>query len=175
MPPDGDANLGLPPILERKIKPDGTAREFVCGRVYMTPRLAVIRYVVEDPALFRTPISIPPGTVSDGWIGSKRPYVIYRMRAPGGELIAHRFDAAAGITIEETAINYRDLVLDWWVLPGDEIIEEDRDELAALRASGAIDDGFVNAANEAARTVLGRYRHIIDELGKSERRLGIWP
>ena len=167
----GDPDASLPEITERKVKPDGSVREFRCLAVHLSRQLAVVRFVVEDPALFNTPVTIPPGTVSDGWFWPRRSYAVYRMRQPGGPIVAHRFDAVRNVVISDAEVRYDDLVLDWWAVPNGELIEEDREELAALVGHGAVDAGFEAAANAAARTVLGRYRHIIDELGKLERRL----
>lgn len=158
-------------ITERKVKPDGSVREFKCMALHVTPQLAVVRFVVDDPSLFRTPVTIPRGTVSDGWFWQRRPYAVYRMRGRGGAVIAHRFDAVRNVAISDREVRYHDLVLDWWALPNGNLLEEDREELRDLRDRDAVDADFEAAANQAARTVLGRYRHIIDELGKLERRL----
>ena len=44
-----------------------------------------------------------------------------------------------------------------------------------LAANGQVSPDDVAAANGAAYQVLSRYRHIIDEVGALERKLGIDP
>ncbi len=55
-------------------------------------------------------------------------------------------------------------------LPDGTLLEEDRDELEALAASGALSASDVERANEAARQVFSRYGHIIDEVVALERK-----
>ncbi len=161
-------------IVERKIKPDGSVREYACELVARAPGLMVVRFrLVEGGAVFGTPIDVPPGSVSYGWFWARRPYNLYRVFGPGGSLIAHRFDAVADVTLLEDAIEYRDLVLDWWVAPDDTIVEEDRAELGLLGANGILAVNDVRAANAAAHHVLSRYRHIIDDVAVLERKMRI--
>lgn len=163
-------------ILERKVKPDGTVREYPCTLVHRAPAFVVVRFVMERGGeIFGTPITIPPGSTSDGWFWKARPYNLYRMRAPGGQVLAHRFDAVSAVEIRDDSVTYRDLVLDWWVFDGSAIVEEDRDELDDLLASGKLTRRDAQAANDAARVVLSRYRHILDEVAAVERRLGLAP
>lgn len=162
------------PIIERKQKPDGTVREYGCDLVHLDATLAVIAFRMEKGGeIFGTPIAIPPGSISHGYFWTRRPYNLYRMRGPDGKILAHRFDAVADVRLGTDAVSYRDLVLDWWVTPDDVLIEEDRDEMDALIAAGAMDARDVARANEAARAIYSRYRHIIDDVAKLERRLGI--
>lgn len=126
--------------------------------------------MLQGGVIFGTPIEVPPGSVSEGWFWTRRPYNLYRMRFADGSLLAHRFDAVADVRITDDTVEYRDLVLDWWVTKDDTIIEEDRDELEQLMAAGKLAARDVETANEAARQVLSRYRHIIDDVARFERR-----
>jgi predicted RNA-binding protein associated with RNAse of E/G family len=161
-------------ILERKRKPDGSLREYECKLVARRPGLTVISFdMPQGGDVFGAAIHIPSGSISYGWFWSRKPYSLYRMFAPNGSLLAHRFDAVSDVLLLHDAVEYRDLVLDWWVLPDDTIIEEDRDELEALAASGALSPDDLTAANRAAHEVLSRYRHILDEVAALEARLNL--
>ncbi len=163
-------------IVERKFKPDGSVREYACELVARAPGLLVVRFRLEEGgAAFATPIDVPPDSLSYGWFWARRPYNLYRMFRADGSLIAHRFDAVADVKLREDAVEYRDLVLDWWVMPDDTIVEEDRDELDALAAQGAVSANDVRAANAAAYQVLSRYRHIIDDVAVLERKMRVIP
>lgn len=158
------------PIIERKIKPGGEVREYPCTLLHMDTSLAVVRFVMARGGVITgTPVEVPPGSVSDGYFWKRRSFNAYRMRRADGSLIAHRFDAVADVRFSPEAVVYRDLALDWWVTPEGVIIEEDRDELDALVASGTLSPADVRAATNAAQQVLSRYRHIIDELAMLER------
>ena len=161
-------------IVERKYKPDGSVREYACELVARHPGLTVVRFLMPDGGdIFGAPISVPPGSVSFGWFWARRPYNLYRMFGPDDRLLCHRFDAVADVRLLEGAIEYRDLVLDWWVLPDDTILEEDRDELELLAANAILSATDVEAANRAALEVLSRYRHIIEDVAALESRLAI--
>ena len=161
-------------ILERKQKPDGTWREYECGLLYLDTNLAVVEFrMARGGNIFGTPIDVPPGSVSHGWFWKRRPYNLYRMRGPDGHLLAHRFDAVADVRFGGEVLEYRDLILDWWVVADGTLIEEDRDEFDELRAVGKLSEADIAAASAAAREIFSRYRHIIDGVASTERRLGI--
>lgn len=162
------------PIVERKQKSDGTVREYGCTLVRMERGLAVIEFVMEQGgSVFGTPIEVPPGSISHGYFWQRRPYNVYRMRRADGSLIAHRFDAVTDVRLSADAVEYRDLVLDWWVMPDDTLLEEDRDEFDGLLAAGKLAPDDVAKAHEAERAVYSRYRHIIDDVALLERKLGL--
>ena len=161
------------PYFERKQKPDGSWREYRCTLLHREPALVIIRFLMEKGGTIHgTPIEVPPGSVSHGYFWKRRPYNLYRMRRGDGSIIAHRFDALTDVQIGETAVSYRDLILDWWTLPDGAIFEEDRDELRALQAFGGLPPGDLAIAEQAARQVWSRYRHIIDEAVELERKHG---
>ncbi|MEO6399028.1 MAG: DUF402 domain-containing protein [Tepidiformaceae bacterium] len=162
------------PYLERKQKPDGTWREYECALLHREAGLVIVRFVMaRGGAIHGTPIEIPPGSVSHGYFWKRRPHNLYRMRRADGSLLAHRFDAVTEVRIGDSQVSYRDLVLDWWTLPDGTIIEEDRDELEELHAAGLLSDADSLIADEAAREVWSRYRHIIDDVVALERKLDL--
>lgn len=164
------------PVVERKIKPDGSVREYTCELLHLEPTLAVVRFrLPEGGSPFGAPIAIPPGSVSDGYFWTRRPYNLYRMRDANGAIAAHRFDAVTAVRLSREAIEYRDLVLDWWVTPGGEVLEEDREEFDELMAAGKVTPEDAAAVAEATRQVYSRYRHIIDDVAALERRLKLVP
>lgn len=170
VPQDSDAQP-RPRIIERKVKLDGTVREFDCELVHREPGLVVVRFVLgEGGSAFGAPLPIPSGSISDGYFWAAKPYGLYRMRRPDGEVVAHRFDAVTDVVLANDAVTYRDLVLDWWVPPDDTLIEEDRVEFEEAVRSGAMSRADAARANAAERDVYSRYRHIIDRAAAIERR-----
>ena len=178
---DGRVTLDAPPSIvprgtswvERKRKPDGSERRYTCALEHASPSLVVVSYVMrQGGAVFGTPIDIPPGSVSYGYFWRARPYTVYRMR-DGDRIIAHRFDAVAGVRIREGEVAYRDLALDWWLTPDDALIEEDRDEFLELRADGAFSPADLAAAARAERVIARAADRLLPELASIEQRLGI--
>lgn len=169
--PPGNSPASAPRYLEVKVKPDGTALEYETDLVHRDRTLVIVRFMmVRGGGPPRLPVVVPAGSVSYGYFWVRRPYNVYRWLHADGSLIAHRFDAVTDVRIAEDSVRYRDLALDWWAFPDGTLVEEDRDELEALAASGALSPKDLERANEAARQVFSRYRHIIDEVVALERR-----
>ena len=161
------------PWVERKRKPDGSERRYRCELEHVSPSLVVVSYVMrQGGAVFGTPIEIPPGSVSYGYFWRARPYTVYRMRA-GDRIVAHRFDAVAGVRLRAGEVAYRDLALDWWLTPEGELIEEDREEFEELREAGAFSAGEVAAVARAERVIARAGERLLPELAGLERRHGI--
>lgn len=161
------------PIIERKAKPGGIVKEYPCTLVHRARGVTVVRFVMTRGGVLPLDgeqLEVQPLGISDGYFWDRRPYNLYRMRAPDGRILAHRFDAVTEVRFTGATLDYRDLVLDWWALPDGRLVAEDEDELEALQAAGAISAADVARAQAAARAVTSRYRHIIDEAAAIERR-----
>lgn len=160
------------PYLEIKRKPGGVELRYETELLYRTANVVVVHFLMRkgggQPAI---PVNVPPGSVSLGYFWRGRPFNLYRWRDPAGDVLAHRFDAIADLELGPHQLVYRDLILDWWVLPGDVLLEEDREEFEDAVRLGTISRRDAEIAGEAARQVLSRYRHIIDEAADLERRL----
>jgi predicted RNA-binding protein associated with RNAse of E/G family len=74
------------------------------------------------------------------------------------------------VRVTDDGVEYRDLLLDWWVLGDGTLTEEDRDEFDTAIADGSISGADIARAEDAARQIYSRYRHIIDEVEELERR-----
>lgn len=172
-PPDAAALE--PPFVEKKAKIDGSVREYPCTAALREPGMVVVRYLMRGGGpIPGTAIQVPPGSTSFGFFWSTKPYNLYRMVDSHGEPFAHRFDAVADVAIGTHEVSYRDLVIDWWALPDETLIEEDREEYEALVRAGTISGSDREAARAATQAVYSRYRHIIDRAGAllAARRIG---
>ena len=159
------------PFRERKYKADGSAHDYKTELVYRDGRVVIVRFRMSGgTGAWGLPIEVPPGSISYGYFWARRPYNLYRMLSPEGRVLAHRFDAITDVRFNEGGLEYRDLELDWWVLPDGTLIEVDRDELEAALAAGQLSSRDGERADEAARQVFSRYRHIIDEAEELQRR-----
>ena len=163
-------------VVERKLKPDGGVREYQCELLHAGEGLMVVRFeMAEGGATFAPPFAIPPGSWSLGFFWKRRQHNLYRMRGPDGTVLGHRIDALTDVRFDDNGVTYRDLALDWWVLPDDTLIEEDREEFDALVDAGALSAGDAAAVDDASRQVYSRYRHIIDDVAILERKLRLAP
>jgi hypothetical protein len=160
------------PVIERKVKPGGVVREYACTLAHRGRSLMVVRFgLPAGGAMFKPQFDVPPGSSSLGFFWMRRPFNLYRMRGPDGAVLGHRMDALTDVQFGADAVTYRDLALDWWVLADGTLIEEDRDEMDGLVATGVLSKADARTANEAARQIYSRYRHIIDDVAVLERRL----
>lgn len=170
--PRGD----LPPVIERKVKADGSTEEYVCRLLGLTQHVAAVLYPLpEGGRPFLTPIAIPPGSVSVGVFWRRRPYAVYRFRSPEGALLGHRLDAVSGVRFLSGAIEFRDLILDWWLdADGSLLRAEDRDAFEEAVAAGRLPPRAVAAALRAERVALAP-RRLLAELARIEREFGLLP
>ncbi len=151
-------------ITERKIKADGSVHEYVCDLVFASEELLVIVYVMNrGGTLPGIGLPVPPGSVSYGYFWRERPYNLYRMKRPDGSIIAHRIDAVTGVGWTEGVLEYRDVVLDWWLPATGGLIAEDQDELEDAIANGLLSAAEIAAAEAARLAVESRWREIIAE------------
>lgn len=159
-------------MIERKLKPGGEVREYRCELAHADEGLVVVRFdMAAGGDAFQPPFAIPRGSWSLGFFWKRRPFNLYRMRGPEGSVLGHRMDALTDVRFGVGEVVYRDLALDWWVLPDGTLIEEDRDEFDELVASGVLSDADAKVVDEASRQIYSRYRHIIDDAAALERRL----
>lgn len=149
-------------ILEVKGFPDGRREEYLCRALLVRPQRAVVRFTSREPRPWRGG-TIPAGAVTYGFFWRRRPYNLYRMLAPDGALIAHRFDVVADVRISDTRIEYLDLALDVVVLPGGRALVEDEEEAAAYAARGLLSPAQQAIIARARRLLLARHRRIIAE------------
>lgn len=156
------------------MKASGVVQEFALTLLAEAPGFAVARFVIERGAgPPRLPVTVPPQSTSDGYFWADRAYSIYRMKAPGGRLLGHRFDAVRDVTITHEGVLYHDMVVDWWVFPGGSVVEEDAEELAALVAEGVISAETAADVLAGARAAQREAPAIVGELEELERRFGV--
>ena len=158
------------PWTEYKLKADGTLKSYQCNLVYQHNNLRVLSFVMPTGSTgFKTPISIPEGTISYGYFWLQRPYNIYRMKH-NDKVIAHRFDAISGLYYTSDSVWYRDLVLDWWLTPKGELIEEDRKELQNMLEAKQITFEDAAKAERAGKIIEKNKQRIMRELRSIEEK-----
>lgn len=164
-----------PEITERKVKADGSVHEYVCDEVYRSGDLLIIAYVMRrGGTLPGIGLPVAPGSISYGYFWRDRPYNLYRMKRPDGSIIAHRIDAVTAVSWSGSLLEYRDLVLDWWLPADSGPIAEDEDELVDAISAGWLSEADVAAASEAKSAVESGWLEIIAEAEALESRLGLF-
>lgn len=160
-------------VTESKRKPDGTVLTFACEYLAHAPGLAVILFHVPGTMRFTT-LGTPPGnTRSLGFFWEDRPLSVYRFIDPEGNAFAHRLEAVTDVSVSPTDVFFRDLVVDWWLLPGNVIVEEDRDELEELLVAGQFSEPDLAKVTEATELVYGAHGEILAELAELQRLAGL--
>lgn len=150
-------------VVETKHTLDGRAQRFSCLGLLMTPALAVIRF--DHPAERRAGgFHIPSGSRTLGYFWRGRAYNCYRMTGPVGVVIAYRFDVVERVRISETAVSYRDLLLDVWLSPAGELTVEDEDEVADAAARGLLSPDQLERIARTRRLLEQQYRRIVAEV-----------
>ena len=155
---------------EYKLKANGILKSYQCELVYQHKNLRVLSFVMPTGSTsFKTTISIPEGTISYGYFWLQRPYNIYRMKH-NDEIIAHRFDAISDLYYTSDSVYYRDLVLDWWLTPNGELIEEDRKELQNMLETKQITHEDAAKAERTGKIIGKNKQRIMRELKSIEEK-----
>ena len=145
-------------ITEIKRHLDGRVQEFRCEAVHVEPNVAVIEAILDEPLG-----PYDAGTRSMGFFWRRRPYNLFRMHTPEGDLIADRFDVVADVRIETDRIEYLDLLLDVVVSATGDLAVEDEDEVRAAAEEGLLEPRHLEAIERALTTITRDHRRIVRE------------
>lgn len=152
-------------ITEVKRHLEGGAHRFECELVLRRPHLVIV--------LFRHwrsrsagGFSIPRGSRTHGFFWRRRPYSLYRIVRPDGELIAHRYDVVDDIRLGGREVSYLDLLLDIWIAPDRSVEIEDEDDVVEYARRGLLSKVQVEAIHRARALVLRRHAAIAREASR---------
>ncbi len=149
-------------ITEVKRHLDGREERFACDLVLRRPHVAVLRHVSER-ARYASGFRIPAGSRTLGFFWPRRPYVLYRIEAPSGALIVHRFDVVEDVRIAGGEVSYRDLLLDVCVDPAGRAAVDDEDEVADSARRGALSRAQAERIDATRALLLRRHGAIVRE------------
>lgn len=152
----------LPEIRETKRRLEGREETFICRALKITPWRAIIQFVSPTES-YRAGFAIPAGAVTYGFFWRSRSYNLYRILAPHGELIAHRFDVITDVRLrpQRRQVEYLDLLLDVWVAPDGTATVEDEDEVEDHVARGLLTPYQQRVIARVRRHLLARNAAII--------------
>jgi len=152
-------------ITEVKRHIDGSAHRFECELIALRPHVAIV--------LFRHPrgrstsgFHFPRGSRTHGFFWRRRAYSLYRMTAPDGRLIAHRFDVVEDACLSEREVSYLDLFLDIWFAPDGTVLVEDEDEVADHARRGLLSKAQRRRIERTRALLLRSHRRIEREAAR---------
>ena len=152
-------------VTEVKRHLDGRVERFQCRLVLRRPHLAVLRFDHAKP--WRAGgLVVPRGSRTFGFFWRRRPYVLYRMEAPDGRLLGHRFDVVADVRLGDREVAYADLLLDVWVAAGGEPLVEDEGEVADHARRGLLSAGQRRSIERTRDLLLRRHAAIAREAAR---------
>ena len=120
----------FPEIIETKENLAGTQKTFTCRVISSACDHVVVLFVAEAPITVAN-LTLPAGTVTFGHFWTDRPYNVYHWLNPEGATVGLYFNIACDTRIGDHELYWRDLTLDVLVLPQQDPVVLDRDELAA--------------------------------------------
>jgi protein associated with RNAse G/E len=147
--------VGKAKIQEVKRHLDGRVETFDCEPVSVEDDSAVVR--------FRLPARVgewPRGTTTLGFFWENRSYNLYRFLSPDGDLLGHRLDVVAEVSVGQDRIEYLDLIVDVVVSATGDIHVEDEDEAKKAAAKGLLEPAHLEAIESALGTILRDPRRI---------------
>ena len=143
-------------ITEVKRHLDGRVERFACRLVARRPHVVVLRF--DHKARRRAGgFTLLAGGRTYGFYWPKRPYVLYRILAPDGALIVHRFDVVEGVRLAESEVSYTDLLLDVLVDPMGRVRVEDEDHVADHARRGLLTPAQRERIERAKAVLLRRH------------------
>lgn len=118
-------------VTEIKHKLSGETVEYPCKAVVLdSDREAVLLYLIRHDGLIKdVDVSIAKGTLSLGHYWSDRPYNVYHWLDPSGESIGYYFNVAGDTIIRRDRVEWRDLIVDFWLGADGQTALLDVDEL----------------------------------------------
>ena len=149
-------------ITEVKRHLDGREVRFDLQLVLHRPHLIVASFV-HPKALQRDGFTFERGSISYGFFWRRRPYVMYRMLDPQGQLVANRFDIVEDVRLSEREVSYRDLLLDIWSDASGMVLVTDQDDVADARREGTISNAQLERIGRTRDLILRRHRVIAAE------------
>lgn len=149
-------------VTEVKRHLDGRIERFECELLLRRRHLAVVRFDY-DEELRPCGFLLPAGSHSYGFFWRRRPYQLYRMMAPDGRLITHRFDVVEDMRLGEQEVSYQDLLLDVCVDAQGRVRVEDEDEVADYVRRGALTPAQRERIERTRALLLLRHRAIVRE------------
>lgn len=159
------SQTGRQTVIERKIRLDGSAEEFVCDVLALDPgRHAVLRYELDRDWDVAGTIVIPKGalTVSHYW--ADRPYNVYHW-VRDGRTLALYVNVADRTEVRPELVSYRDLVVDVLLRPGGAIEILDEDELPT-----DLEPAARRSIADALEVVVTGARRLTQEIERETRR-----
>ncbi|MDP9341326.1 MAG: DUF402 domain-containing protein [Actinomycetota bacterium] len=142
-------------VQEVKRHLDGRVQTFDCEPVHVAEDRAVVR--------FQLPTRVgdwPRGTMTLGFFWENRSYNLYRFLSPDGDLLGHRLDVVAEVSVEPDRIEYLDLIVDVVVSATGDVHVEDEDEAKEAASKGLLEPAHLEAIESALGTILRDPRRI---------------
>lgn len=152
-------------VTEVKRHLDGRVERFPCRLVLRRPQVAVLRFDHEEDRE-AAGLVLPGGSRSFGFFWPRRPYNLYRIVAPRGRLIAHRFDVVEEVRLDGEEVSYTDLLLDVWVDPRGGVRVEDEDEVTDYARRGLLSPAQRRRIERTRALLLRRHAAILREAAR---------
>ena len=149
-------------IEEVKRHLDGRVERHSLRLVLRRPHLVVACYEFAR-GLQTDAFTFPRGSFTYGFFWRRRPYVMYRMLDPQGQLVANRFDVVEDVRLGERRVSYRDLLLDIWIDASGHVQIADEDDVADARREGALSSAQLARIERTQDLLLRRHRIITAE------------
>ncbi len=146
-------------ITEVKRHIDGRVERHDLRLVLRRPHLVVALYTFTR-GLRTDGFTFPRGSYTYGFFWKRRPYVMYRMLDPQGQLVANRFDVVEDVHLGEREVSYRDLLLDIWIDASGVVQIADEDDVADARRVGALSNAQLSRIERTRDLLLRRHRII---------------
>lgn len=120
------------PMIERKIRYDGSVVEYGCNLLECGEDHAVLLYNITNAFTIsegQASLTVPSGSYTVAFYWVDRPYNVYMMSNENGEFLGAYVNIVRNTVISDGLVSFEDMIIDLLVLPSGDAIVLDEDEL----------------------------------------------
>ena len=150
-------------ILEIKRHLNKPDESYLCDLLARGNDYVILKYVSPQPGRVGS-VTFEAGSTTFAYYKTGRGYVVWKMLNPGKMLEGHLFHICKDQQVQDTRVEYLDLLLDVWIDSEGQLTILDRDELENCAQKGKIGDKELRWIAHQELIIKENWRQIISDL-----------
>ena len=152
-------------ILEIKRHLNKPDESYLCDLLLRGNDYVILKYVSPHPGRVGS-VTFGAGSTTFAYYRTGKGYVIWRMLNPKKILEGHLFHICKDQQVQDTRVEYLDLLLDVWIDSGGHMIILDRDELEDCAEKGEIGEKELRWIAQQEKVIKENWRQIISDFDR---------
>ena len=142
---------------ERKRFLSGIEVTYNCKLIALSKKFGILKYIVDKKQQVGS-LTLQSGTISYGFFGQDRPYILYKWFNKYGDVLGNYFSIADSVRLSAQEFFWRDLIVDILVLPTGNVEVLDEDEVPVF-----LEKNLQNYIESGKQMLLNNWQSIIIE------------